>query len=108
MWPETGSRQAITPHAGSTPNDLQRPARIRLDKRIDIRQDVEHAGVMPGRSAESIRNHRAGQQRIRRRCKCGRIITGNAAWWSHTTMSVWNGKALERVPRPGCGYDGRA
>lgn len=35
-------------------------------------------------SAEALRNRRAGQQKIRRRCTCGRIITGNVGWWSHT------------------------
>ena len=56
---------------------------------------------MPGRSAEAIRNQRAGQQRIRRRCTCGRIITGNPGWWSHTHTP--DGEARE-----GHAYDGRA
>jgi hypothetical protein len=52
-------------------------------------------------SADALRNRRAGQQRIRRRCKCGRIITGNVGWWSHTHTQ-------DGAERPGHGYDGRA
>lgn len=33
---------------------------------------------------ERQERHRQGQRNIRRRCVCGRIIVGNAAWWSHT------------------------
>ena len=48
-------------------------------------------------SAERQRSHSRGQQNIRRRCLCGRIIVGNAAWWSHLSVN-----------RPGCGFGWRA
>ena len=48
-------------------------------------------------NADTLRNRRAAQRRIRRRCPCGRIVTGNAAWWSHLNVN-----------RPECGYAGRA
>lgn len=31
-------------------------------------------------------NHSAGQQKIKRTCKCGRVIVGNAAWHSHLSV----------------------
>ncbi|AXV10161.1 hypothetical protein DVS28_b0408 (plasmid) [Euzebya pacifica] len=45
--------------------------------------------------------HSQGQRSIRYRCSCGRIITGNAAWWSHTHHR-------DGEPRDGHRYDGRA
>lgn len=52
-----------------------------------------------------VANKRSGQ-RLRRRCRCGRIIAGNAAWWSH--LNSRNSLAENRVT-PGChGYAGRA
>lgn len=56
---------------------------------------------MPSRSAEAIRNQRAGQRRIRRVCVCGRTVIGNVGWWSHTHTP--NGEE-----RDDHGYNGRA
>jgi hypothetical protein len=56
---------------------------------------------MANYSAEAQRNRRAAQQRIRRRCTCGRIIGGNVGWWSHTHTPTGD-------KREGHAYDGRA
>lgn len=53
------------------------------------------------RNADAIRNRSAGQRNLRRRCTCGRIITGNVAWWSHTHTQ-------DGDERPDHRYDGRA
>lgn len=34
-----------------------------------------------------VANKRSGKN-LRRKCKCGRTITGNAAWWSHQNANV--------------------
>lgn len=47
----------------------------------------------PVTSAEALRNRRAAQERIRRRCTCGRIIGGNVAWWSHINAAARRGEA---------------
>lgn len=46
-----------------------------------------------------VANKRSGK-RLRRRCTCGRIIAGNAAWWSHLD-------AAKRREDAGHGYTGR-
>lgn len=66
-------------------------------------------------SAEAIRNRRAGQQRIRRKCLCGRIIVGNPGWASHKRAHTFTADVTLGGTRyhagdwmPGHRYDGRA
>ena len=52
-----------------------------------------------------VANKRSGQ-RLRRKCTCGRILTGNAAWWSHQN-SRQSREDMALVPWSH-GYNGRA
>lgn len=47
-----------------------------------------------------VTNKRSGQNLLRR-CTCGRIVTGNAAWWSHLDAAERHGEASAH------GYAGR-
>jgi hypothetical protein len=52
-----------------------------------------------------VTNQRSGEN-LRRKCTCGRIITGNAAWWSHLNSRT---SLAENRVTPGChAYGGRA
>jgi hypothetical protein len=48
-----------------------------------------------------VTNKRSGQN-LRRRCRCDRIVAGNAAWWSHLDAAERRGESESH------GYAGRA
>lgn len=73
----------------------------------------EHRGVCP--VIDTTGKRRAAQQKIRRRCSCGRVITGNPGWASHQrahtftdTYTDHDGTTYQQGDwLPGHGYEGR-